>query len=203
LCAGWCLLTAGDRPSSNLAILAGAAAGLAALTRPSALALAPLLLSPLADRRLPGRVRLHVAFSALLGFAGALAPWTLRNAAVYREFVPVNDAGGSAFYQGNSDWMVRFYDLKTPEEYRTWSAAMFTDLERQTREIEAAAPRSPSSKSREFVRRAIAQRRGGPGGWGRALPPKAGGGRGPPSPPPVWPAPAGLRGRPLCTRAAG
>ncbi|HKA35461.1 MAG TPA: glycosyltransferase family 39 protein [Thermoanaerobaculia bacterium] len=169
LCAGWCLLTAGDRPSSNLAILAGAAAGLAALTRPSALALAPLLLSPLADRRLPGRVRLHVAFSALLGFAGALAPWTLRNAAVYREFVPVNDAGGSAFYQGNSDWMVRFYDLKTPEEYRTWSAAMFTDLERQTREIEAAAPRSPSSKSREFVRRAIAQRRADPGSWRRLL----------------------------------
>jgi 4-amino-4-deoxy-L-arabinose transferase-like glycosyltransferase len=169
VCAGWCLLTATDRPSSNLAILAGAATALAALTRPSALILAPLLLAPLADRRLPGRVRLHVAFSALLGFAGALAPWTLRNAAVYREFVPVNDAGGSAFYQGNSDWMVRFYDLKTQEEYRRWSSAMFSDLEKKTREIEAASPRSPSAKSRYFVQQAAAERRAEPGGWGKLL----------------------------------
>src|SRR5262249_2911545 len=53
LAAGWCLLIAADRPSSNLAILAGAAVGLAALTRPSALVLAPLLLAPLADRQRP------------------------------------------------------------------------------------------------------------------------------------------------------
>lgn len=173
LASGWLLLAAGDRPSSNLAVLAGAAAGLAALTRPTALLLSPLLLAPLADRRYPRRVRGHLAASALLGFAAALAPWTLRNAVVYRELVPVNDEGGSAFYQGNSDWMVRFYQLKTPGEYQAWSAAMFADLERKTRAIEAAAPRSPSTKSRYFLRAALDERRGDPAGWARLLMRKA------------------------------
>jgi len=169
LAAGWLLLPAADRPSSNLALLAGACLALAALTRPTALALAPLLAAPLADRRYPGRVRAHVAASALLGFVCALAPWTLRNAAVYREFVPVNDAGGSAFYQGNSDWMVRFYDVKTLEEYRRWSAAMFADLEGQTRAVEAAAGRSPAAKTRYFVRKALEERRADPSGTAKLL----------------------------------
>ena len=169
LAAAWLLLSAADRPSSNLALFAGASLAFAALTRPTGLALAPLLASPLADRRYPARVRAHVAASALLGFICALAPWTLRNAAVYREFVPVNDAGGSAFYQGNSNWMVRFYDLKTVEEYRVWSAAMFADLERQTRAVEAAAGRSPSAKTRYFVRKALEERRADPSGTARLL----------------------------------
>jgi 4-amino-4-deoxy-L-arabinose transferase-like glycosyltransferase len=173
LAAGWLLLSAADRPSSNLALLAGASLALAALTRPTALALAPLLAAPLADSRYPGRVRAHIAASALLGFACALAPWTLRNAAVYREFVPVNDAGGSAFYQGNSNWTVRFYDLKTLEEYRLWSAEMFADLERQTRAVEAAAGRSPSAKTRYFVRKALEERRADPSGSARLLAHKA------------------------------
>jgi 4-amino-4-deoxy-L-arabinose transferase-like glycosyltransferase len=173
LAAGWLLLAAADRPSSNLALLAGASVALASLTRPSALALAPLLAAPLADRRYPLRVRGHVAASALLGFLLALAPWTLRNAAVYGEFVPVNDAGGSAFYQGNSNWMVRFYELKSVEEYRRWSAAMFADLGRQTRAIEASAGRSPSAKSRYFVRKALEERRADPSGWPSLLRHKA------------------------------
>ena len=167
LSAGWLLLSAADRPSSNLALLAGASLALAALTRPTALVLAPLLATPLADSRYPARVRWHVAASALLGFLFALAPWTLRNAAVYREFVPVNDAGGSAFYQGNSNWMVRFYDLRNLEEYRRWSAAMFADLERQTRAVEAAAGPSPCAKTRYFVRKALEERRADPSGSAR------------------------------------
>ena len=169
LAAGWLLLVSTDRPSSNLALLAGGVIALAALTRPSALILAPLLAAPLFDHRHPFRVRSHIAAAALLGFLFTLAPWTLRNAVVYRELVPVNDAGGSAFYQGNSDWMVRFYRLKSVEEYPGWSAAMFADLERQTRAIEAAAPRSPSAKSRYFFRKAVEERRGDPAGWARLL----------------------------------
>ena len=169
LSAGWLLLVSTDRPSSNLAILAGAALALAALTRPSALALVPLLAAPLADRRYPLRARGHLAASALLGFAAALGPWTLRNAVVYRELVPVNDAGGSAFYQGNSDWMIRFYRLKSLEEYKIWSAAASADLDRQTQAIEAAAPLSPSAKSRYFVRETFEERRGGPAAWSNLL----------------------------------
>jgi 4-amino-4-deoxy-L-arabinose transferase-like glycosyltransferase len=169
LAAGWLLLASADRPSSNLALLAGVSLALAALTRPTALALAPLLAAPLADRRYPARVRAHIAASALLGFLLALAPWMLRNAAVYGELVPVNDAGGSAFYQGNSNWMVHFYELKNLEEYRRWSTAMFTDLERQTRAVEATSGRSPSAKSRYFIRKALEERRADPGGWPRLL----------------------------------
>jgi hypothetical protein len=169
LASGWLLLVSADRPSSNLAVLAGAALALAALTRPTALVLAPLLAAPLADHRRPPRVRAHLAASALLGFALALGPWTLRNAVVYRDFVPVNDAGGSAFYQGNSDWMARFYRLKSPDEYRAWTVASFADLERQTRAAEAVQPNSPSAKSRYFLRKTFEERRGDPAGWARLL----------------------------------
>jgi hypothetical protein len=68
LSAGYLLLAATDRPSSNLAVLAGAFLALAALTRSSALMLAPLLLAPLWDGRYPRRASAHIAFSALLGF---------------------------------------------------------------------------------------------------------------------------------------
>jgi Dolichyl-phosphate-mannose-protein mannosyltransferase len=167
LVSGFLLLSAVDRPSSNLAVTAGAALALAALTRPSALALLPLAAAPLFDRRSPLRARAHVFASALLGFALALAPWTIRNAIVYRELLPVNDAAGSAFYQGNSDWMIRFYDLDSPESYRRWSAAMFADLERQTRAAEAASGGSPSALSRHFFRRTLEERRADPAGWAR------------------------------------
>ncbi len=169
LAAGWLLLVAAGRPSSSLAALSGAAVALAALTRPSALAITLLLAAPLADRRWPLRARAHLAASALLGFLLAIAPWTLRNAVVYREFVPVNDAGGSVFYQGNSRWMDRFYDVRSLEEYRAWSAAMFSDLEKLTGAIEARAPGSPGAKSRFFVGKVFEERKDDPAGWARLL----------------------------------
>jgi len=167
--SGFLLLAAVDRPSSNLAVAAGVALALAALTRPSALALLPLAAAPLFDRRYPLRARGHLTASVLLGFFLALAPWTLRNFRVYREFLPVNDAGGSAFYQGNSDWMVRFYGLQTREQYRQWSQAMFANLERQTRAIDASSGGSPAAKSRYFVHKTLEERRGDPAGWARLL----------------------------------
>ncbi|HEY6148243.1 MAG TPA: glycosyltransferase family 39 protein, partial [Thermoanaerobaculia bacterium] len=168
LSAGFLLLAAVDRPSSNLGVAAGIVLALAALTRPSALALAPFLAAPLFDRRYPLRARSHLAASGLLGFAIALAPWTLRNALVFHEFLPVNDAAGSAFYQGNSDWTVRFYALRTREEYTAWSRAMFTDLERETAELERAGL-SPGERSRHFLRKAVEERRRDPAGWARLL----------------------------------
>ena len=165
LCAGFLLLVAVDRPSSNTALLAGAAVAAAALTRPSALVLAPLLAASLLDGRYPPRARAHLAASALLGFFLTLSPWTLRNWLVYREFLPVNDAAGSAFYQGNSAWMTRFYELRSLEQYRNWSAAMFDDLDRQTRAVEAASGGSPTAKSRYFVQKVFEERRRDSAGW--------------------------------------
>jgi 4-amino-4-deoxy-L-arabinose transferase-like glycosyltransferase len=165
LAAAFLLLAASDRPSSNLAVLAGVALALAALTRPTALVLVPFLAAVLLDRRWPLRARAHLAASALLGFALALMPWTVRNAAVFHELLPVNDAAGSAFYQGNSDWAVRFYEIRSLDEYLRWSRAMFADLEARSAELDARGIRSPRLRSRYFVRAAFDERRAKPGSW--------------------------------------
>jgi 4-amino-4-deoxy-L-arabinose transferase-like glycosyltransferase len=165
--SGYFLLAAADRPSSNLSVVAGILLAAAALTRPSALCLAPLLAAPLFDRRYPRRARAHLAASGLLGCLLGLAPWTLRNALVFHELVPVNDAAGSAFYQGNSDAMVRFYALSSREQYDRWAAETATDLLQRNREASAEAAGSPAAKSRYFFRAAIAQRASDPPGWAR------------------------------------
>jgi 4-amino-4-deoxy-L-arabinose transferase-like glycosyltransferase len=100
LSAGYLLLAATDRPSSNLAVLAGVFLALAALTRPPALALAPLLLAPLFERRHPLRANAHIAFSALFGFGAALAPWALHDANLF---------GGSGLAMGVSHADPRFW----------------------------------------------------------------------------------------------
>ncbi len=169
LAAGFLLLAATDRPSSNLALTAGIATALAALTRPSALVLIPFLAAPLLDRRHPMRARVHIAASALLGCALALAPWTIRNAAVFHEFVPVNDAAASAFYQGNSDWTVRYYRLRTRSEYLEWSRAMFADLQDQTARLAREGRTSVGDRSRYFLAKTFAERAPDPAGWARLL----------------------------------
>jgi len=100
------LLVAVDRPSSGCGLLSGMALALAALTRPSALVLAPLLSAPLFDRRFPPPIRRVLAGSALFGFCVVLAPWTIRNAIRYRAWIPSSDGNGLVFYQGHSDWVV-------------------------------------------------------------------------------------------------
>jgi 4-amino-4-deoxy-L-arabinose transferase-like glycosyltransferase len=169
LAAGFLLLVATDRPSSTLALAAGATLALAALTRASALALVPFLAAPLFDRRYPLRARAHLAGAAVLGFALAIAPWTARNALVFGEFVPVNDAAGNAFYQGNSDWQLRFFEVRSRDQYLRWVEAMHRDMTRQTEELRAGGRTSPSERSRYFVSRAIAERSADPAGWFRLL----------------------------------
>jgi SAM-dependent methyltransferase len=153
--AGLFLLVAGDRPSSNAGVVAGGLLGLAALTRSSALALAPLLLAPLLDRRFPRRVGLHLAASAGLGFLVALTPWTLRNAVVFHELIPVSDAGGFSFYQGNSIWTRRYYALRNRQDYAAWNQAMDDDALRHLAEIEREGKRTPSQRSAAFARLAL------------------------------------------------
>jgi hypothetical protein len=166
--AGFLLLVAVDRPSSNLALAAGALTALAALTRPSALALAPLLAAPLGERRYPMRARAHLAGSALLGFALTLGPWTLRNALVFHELIPVHDGAGIVFYQGNSDWTVQFYrDVRTREDLDRWVHAMDAEIRREADALDAAGKRSPTGRSRHFFRLAFEERRRDLSGWAR------------------------------------
>jgi len=137
--SGFLLLVAVDRPSSGMALGAGGALAFASLTRPSALALVPLLAAPLLDRRLPLRVRRALAGSALFGFALLLAPWTARNALAYHALVPVNNATGYSFLQGNSALNVDYYSLQTPSQYARW-------LERIGFEIRSVWPSLPGAR---------------------------------------------------------
>ena len=82
-------------------VAAGLAAGVCALTRPGQLfflPLAALLLLWRAPDRQAG-VRRAVLFTVLA--LAAIAPWTVRNAIVHRQFVPIASSGGVNFWIGN------------------------------------------------------------------------------------------------------
>ncbi len=162
LAAAFLLLVCVDRPSSNFGLIAGIALALAALTRPSALVLAPFLLAPLGDRRYPFRVRTHLAASAVLGFVLGLAPWTLRNALVYRQLIPVNDFAGVTLYIGSSDLMARFYGVRTRAEYDAWIRDLGRLTEQKQAELTASGQTSPSQRAWAFLRMTLAERRGKP-----------------------------------------
>ena len=153
--AGFLLLVAVDRPSSTLALVAGVSTGLAILTRPSALLVAPLLAAPLLDRRWPRRARAHIAAAAALGAVLAIAPWTIRNAVVYRELVLVSDVGGFNFYLGNSDLMARFYEIRDRSEYHAWSDETYALLGTRLNELAREGVTSPGRVTRALVDRTV------------------------------------------------
>lgn len=92
-------------PRPGRALGAGLAWGVATLTRPTALPL-PLLVAlwawyPL-GLTVAGRDRARQVAMLLLGVVLAIAPWTLRNAAVLHAFVPVTTGGGRALFDANN-----------------------------------------------------------------------------------------------------
>jgi hypothetical protein len=169
LVSAFLLLVCVDRPSSNAGVAAGAAFALAALTRPSALALAPLLVAPLFDRRHPWRARAHLAASALLGFALTMTPWTIRNLTVYREVLPVNDFAGVALYLGNSDLMARFDQVRTRADYDAWLRDLGGLAKQKQAELVAAGATSPAQRLRAYWRITLAERRANPAATARLL----------------------------------
>lgn len=103
LACGWYLGTVldgpagGDRRRDGVAALsAGILAGLAALARSSALAFAGLGAIFLASRR-----RHALALALLAGAAAVIAPWTVRNAAVFGRPILVAADGGVNIWIGN------------------------------------------------------------------------------------------------------
>lgn len=164
LLAGLSLLAASDRPSPGLALAAGALLGLAALTRSSALALAPLAAAPLLDRRHPARIRAALAGAAVLGLLLSLAPWTVRNAVRFHELIPVSDAGGVSLYAGNSGWTRSFYAVRSREEYGRWLEAFDRDLRLRLARIEGAGggANSPGRRSAAFARMGLDEIRADP-----------------------------------------
>jgi 4-amino-4-deoxy-L-arabinose transferase-like glycosyltransferase len=173
LLAGYFLLVAVDAPSASRALLAGAMLGFAALTRPSALTLAPLLAAPLLDRRHSRRVGWRLAGAGLCGFLLLLSPWTLRNALRFHELIPVSDAGGVSLYAGNSGWTHSYYRLRTREEYAGWLERFDRDLRARLARIEAEGRSSPGERSAAFARMAIDESVADPAGTLRLFARKA------------------------------
>jgi len=168
------LLAAADGPSRTAAWAAGVGLGLAALTRPSALALAPLLAAPALDRRNRGPGgRSGLALRAVGGFVLALAPWTIRNEIRFHELIPVSDAGGMSLFAGNSSWTRRFYAIESREQYVRWLEDFDRDLRARLARIEAAGATSPARRSAGFARMAIDEIRADPEGSARLLARKA------------------------------
>ena len=163
LLSGLALLAAADGASKASAFAAGVALGLAALTRPSALALAPLLAAPLFDRRRPRAAGLSLAALAVAGLVVALAPWTIRNAARFGELIPVSDAGGVSLYAGNSAWTRRYYELRSRLEYERWLVEFDRDLRARLARIEASGAATPGRRSAGFARMALDETLADPG----------------------------------------
>jgi hypothetical protein len=162
LLAGLLLLAATDRLSTSLSLAAGFCFALAALTRPSSLPLALFLAAPLADRRWPERARLHLAAAALLGFFLGLAPWTVRNALVYHELLPVCDEGGSTFFDGNSKWANLMYDVEDRQDVEPLVKAMREDKLERLKALDPSIRESPSRRSFALARFALDDLRADP-----------------------------------------
>jgi 4-amino-4-deoxy-L-arabinose transferase-like glycosyltransferase len=108
-CAAWLGAVTDGTPAARHArggatralVAAGLAAGIGALTRPGQLfflPLAALLLFWRAPDRRTGAGR-ALLFTALA--LAAIAPWTVRNAVVHGQFVPIAPSGGVNFWIGN------------------------------------------------------------------------------------------------------
>jgi len=151
LLAGLFLLAAADRASPRAALAAGVALGLASLTRPSALVLAPLLAAFVLDRRLARGRALGLTAAALAGFLLCLAPWTVRNALRFHELIPVSDAGGVSLYAGNSAWAHSFYRVRTREEYLRWLDDFDRDLKAHLAQFDAEGKTSPARRSAAYA----------------------------------------------------
>lgn len=92
--------------SARVALVAGLLFGLATLTRELALYLAPLaglwLLRPTDSGWRPSPQALRRVGALALGLVLLVAPWTIRNALVFKAFIPVSTMGGLNLWQGNT-----------------------------------------------------------------------------------------------------
>jgi len=164
LLAGLFLLAATDRPSSTLALGAGFLLALAALTRPSALVIAPLLAAPLADRRWPMRARVHLAAAAVFAFALGLVPWTVRNVLVYHEVLPFGPEGSAPFFDGNSKWANRMYEVEDRQDIAPLALAIQQDKLERLKSLDPSVLASPSRRSLALVRFALDDLQADPAG---------------------------------------
>jgi hypothetical protein len=91
----------GDRSGAVPVALAGLAAGAGALVRPAMLFFLPLAVLLLVRRSPDAATGIRRALLFAVLAAAAIAPWTLRNAAVHGRVILIASEGGVTFWTGN------------------------------------------------------------------------------------------------------
>jgi hypothetical protein len=164
-------LTAAREPRKmmGLSMAAGCLLGLAALTRPIALAGLPyLVLCRVAwpQARLGPRIASAVVLA--LGCALVLGPWTVRNALAHGDLILVNDAFGYNLWRGAHPELNRALESSDAETF----AALAEHFEAVTSPRTAAEVRvqaaSPAARSRVWTRRSAAIIVDDPGAYARS-----------------------------------
>jgi 4-amino-4-deoxy-L-arabinose transferase-like glycosyltransferase len=146
-----------QRPRADMALIAGLALGLAALTRsvlwPMPLLLCPLLLVLL---HVSWRTRLVCVALVAVGFAVPVAPWAVRNTRLQGVTTIVDTMGGMNLRMGNYE--------HTPDD-RMWDAVALSGEKAWTHGIEHAFPYPPTEGEKEkwAQRQAIAYMAAHPG----------------------------------------
>jgi 4-amino-4-deoxy-L-arabinose transferase-like glycosyltransferase len=97
------LTVARDAPRPLWAILCGVSIGLSCWLRANALLL-PVFFCAAALIWLPREGRWKLVASILIGFAATIAPITIRNATVFRSFIPVSLGAGTTLLEGLGDY---------------------------------------------------------------------------------------------------
>jgi 4-amino-4-deoxy-L-arabinose transferase-like glycosyltransferase len=144
-----------DPSALAFACAGGIALGLACLTRPGSLAVAPAWLAlPVAGatevgtRRRAGATTLVLA--SLLALAATLAPWTLRNQLRFGEPILVNDAGGYNAWRGTHPLLHEMLSRTSPARFADDSIALEQDLARVARDAGLGTETSPRVRARHW-----------------------------------------------------
>jgi 4-amino-4-deoxy-L-arabinose transferase-like glycosyltransferase len=130
------LLQADTRGSVGVAAAAGVLFGVAILTRETVLYYLPVAAFWLAWRRSGGGRRAAILLATALL---VVLPWTIRNWAIFKTFIPVSTAGAMNLWQGNTP-------LSRPEVYEEyWAVRGRVQKYHYTREkaLEAIVARQP------------------------------------------------------------
>ncbi len=139
--------------SKKLWFLVGIVWGLAVLTRPNALILAlPLFLLPLLAFSQQGWRRLIPSLFIFLGLFTTIAPVTLRNLIVAKEFVLVTNSGGLNFYLGNGPHANGSFRIPPEMPQATNAEAQFAVFRHYAQKI-TGTPLTPKEVDRFWYRR--------------------------------------------------
>ena len=114
-----CFYSLSASPRLSIAVLCGVLCGLAALTRAVFAGFIPVLLLIMMWQQKDRLRRILPAAALILLSAGlTIAPWSLRNAALFGHIVPIASGGGNSLLTGNNPYAVGTYRVR--EGFDEW-----------------------------------------------------------------------------------